>query len=136
MSLCAWVPFPAPGGPSRIRFSSDTGRGAYPSRSGLARSALFQEALVVAHHQLRFELFHRVERDADDDQDRGAAEEEVGTRLVDEDRRQSCDRGEEERPGEREPGEDAIKELGRWPAGSHPRDEASVLLEVVRLVDR
>src|SRR5689334_7636794 len=53
---------------------------------GVAR--LLQEALVVAHHQLCLELFHRVEGDADDDQDRGAAEEEVGRGLVDEDGRQ------------------------------------------------
>ena len=42
-----------------------------------ARAALLQEALVVAHHQLRLELLHRVQRHADHDQDRGAAEVEV-----------------------------------------------------------
>ena len=41
------------------------------------RAGLLQEALVVAHHQLRLELLHRVQRDADDDQHRRAAEEEV-----------------------------------------------------------
>src|ERR687886_49214 len=35
---------------------------------------LSQEALVGAHHHLRLHLPHRVERDADDDQHRRAAE--------------------------------------------------------------
>ena len=70
----ACVPLPAPGGPSRIRFSSRHGA----STAEPCATALLQEALVVAHHQLRLELLHRVERDADDDQQRGAAEEEVG----------------------------------------------------------
>ena len=55
----ACVPLPAPGGPKRIR-SRATG--------------LLQEALVVAHHELRLHLPHGVERHAHDDQDRGAAE--------------------------------------------------------------
>ena len=42
-----------------------------------ARHPLLEEALVAAHHQLGLELLHRVERDADDDQDRGPAEAEL-----------------------------------------------------------
>jgi hypothetical protein len=61
-------------------------------RRAVAGDRLLQEALVVAHHQLRLELFHGVEGDADHDQDRRAAEEEVGRRLVDQDRRQRSDR--------------------------------------------
>src|SRR3954471_18226016 len=102
----------------------DAARGEAADTSG----PLLQEALVVAHHQLRLELFHRVERDADDDQDRGATEEEVGAGLVDEDRRQGRDRRQVEGPGEGQRGEDAIEDLGRWPAGSPPRDEPAVFL--------
>jgi hypothetical protein len=54
---------------------------------GAPGRGLFQEALVVAHHQLRLELLHRVQGDSDHDQDRCPAEEEVGARLVDEDGR-------------------------------------------------
>src|SRR4051812_32396773 len=123
----ACVPFPAPGGPSRMRFSSAmAGRAPY----------LFQEALVVAHHQLGLELFHRVQRHADDDEQRGPAEEEVRARLVDEDRRQGGDRGEVERPREREAGEDAVEELGGRAPRSHAGDEPAVLLQVVGLIDR
>src|SRR3954452_20245439 len=126
VSRAAWVPLPAPGGPSRMRLSSLTGRAAY----------LFEEALVVAHHQLRLELLHRVQRDADDDEDRGAAEEEVRRRLVDEDGRQRGHRGQVERPREGQPGQDAVQELRRRAARAHPGYEAAVLAQVVRLVDR
>ena len=108
-----------------MRLSSDTRRG-----------RLLQEAFVVAHHQLRLELFHRVERHADDDEDRGPAEVERGRGLADEDRRQRRDRREVQRPREREPREDAVEELGRRAPRPHPRDEPAVLLEVVGLVDR
>src|SRR5262249_25552663 len=37
-----------------------------------------EEAFVVAHDHLRFHLAHRLERDADDDENRGAAEGAVG----------------------------------------------------------
>ena len=66
----ACVPFPAPGGPSMIRFSAT--RLAPPS----ANPRLLHEAVVVPHDQLRLDLLHRVHRHADDDQQRRAAEEE------------------------------------------------------------
>ena len=57
-------------------------------RPGTRRGhGLLQEALVVAHHELRLDLLHGVEGHADDDQDRGAAEVEVRRCLVDQDRR-------------------------------------------------
>src|SRR3954451_10459359 len=139
----AWVPLPAPGGPSRMRLSSDIGEGIETTRArrwprrGRGRAPyLLQEALVVAHHQLRLELLHRVEGDAHDDEQRGAAEEEVRARLVDEDRRQGRDRREVERAGERQAREDPVQELGGRPPRPHPRDEAAELLQVVRLVHR
>src|SRR3954465_13515515 len=139
----AWVPLPAPGGPSRMRLSSDIGEGIETTRArrgprrGRGRAPyLLQEALVVAHHQLRLELLHRVEGDAHDDEQRGAAEEEVRARLIDEDRRERRDRREVQRAGEREAREDAVEELRRRPPRAHAGDEAAVLLEVVGLVHR
>src|SRR5436305_1317164 len=88
----ACVPLPAPGGPSRMRFISDTTGADYPAGVGLEvappAAALLQEALVTSHHQLRLELLHRFQRDPDDDQQRGAAEVEVLVRAREEDRRQ------------------------------------------------
>src|ERR1700712_1616198 len=136
----AWVPWPAPGGPTRMRFSSDTGALAASLRTGASRppvpgrsGILLEEAFVVAHHQLGLELLHGVEGHADDDQQRGSAELERLRRTGegDHDRRQRGDRGEVECAREREAREDPVEELGRRPARSHPRDEAAVLLQVL-----
>src|SRR2546422_9604488 len=61
------VPLPAPGAPKRIKFI------------GTARDlrSLLYEPLVLTHDQLRLDLFHGVERNADHDQDRRAAEVHV-----------------------------------------------------------
>src|ERR1700724_2050619 len=63
----AWVPLPAPTGPSRMR-----------SRGGTAPSRPLapNEAPIVAHDELSFELPHRVQRNADHDQHRGAGDGE------------------------------------------------------------
>src|SRR5690606_31843767 len=65
----AWVPLPAPGGPKRI-----TSISAPPTPD--PRSARTGETLVVARDEVRLDLLDRVERDADHDHDRGAAEVE------------------------------------------------------------
>ena len=77
--------------------------------------ALLQEAFVVAHHQLRLELLHGVEGDADDDQQRGAAEVEARGRAGgrDDDGRERGDRREVQGSRERQAGEDAVQELRR-----------------------
>src|SRR2546430_15315694 len=79
----AWVPLPAPGGPNRIRLSCG-GTGVTVSSQRAAK--LLQKSLVVAHHQLRLQLFHGVQRNPDHDQERGAPAEEAGPGLIDEDR--------------------------------------------------
>ena len=116
----ACVPLPAPGGPSRIRFSSDKTEAAYPlgAASPLRRlpagarpraRRLLQEALVAAHHQLRLELLHRFERDADHDQDRGAAEVEVLVRAA----RTGSPAAPRRRPGTARPGRSGGRGCGR-----------------------
>ena len=45
-----------------------------PAPCGPRRGRSSEESFVVPHHHLRFHLAHRVERDADDDEHRGAAE--------------------------------------------------------------
>ena len=54
----AWVPLPAPGAP----------------RSTITVIGLPDEPFVVAHQELRLDLLHRLDDDADDDQEAGAAE--------------------------------------------------------------
>src|SRR3954453_19416974 len=58
----AWVPLPAPGAPSRKRT--------------VTRSRSSDEAFVVAHHQLRLDLLHRLHHHRDDDQQARATEPE------------------------------------------------------------
>src|SRR6202035_3389279 len=97
----ACVPLPAPGGPSSIRFSSDTTGADYPLDAGACgwlvavaggpsrrRGAgeLLEEALVTSHHQLRLQLLHRFERYPDHDQDRGPTEVEVLVGACEQDR--------------------------------------------------
>src|SRR4051794_14143911 len=112
----AWVPFPAPGGPIRIILISA------------------QEPFVVALLELALDLFDGVERDADHDQDRGAAEGEVlvGADQDEGDQRDQGDQTEVQRSWQRDPGQDVGQVvLGRL-AGPDPGDEAAVLLHVVR----
>ena len=74
---------------------------------GCSAPPLLQEAFVGAHHHLRLHLPHRVERDADDDQHRGAAEGARGrlreAAVADEEARQHRDGREVERAGQRQP---------------------------------
>src|SRR5215213_3194037 len=85
-SICAWVPLPAPGAPSRMTILALPfvltralrlalrARHATAAKPPAARS---EEPVVVAHDELRLDLLHRVHRDADDDQEARAAELEV-----------------------------------------------------------
>src|SRR6266480_3778646 len=101
-SMLACVPFPLPGAPYRRRFmlkplslgplpdgerrqeetSFDEGDscfkplslGPLPDGERRQEETSFDEAAVLAHHQLRLQLFHRVESHANDDQDRRAAQ--------------------------------------------------------------
>src|ERR1700722_9597198 len=69
--ILACVPLPAPGGPIKIR--------ARPNRRPLApwplcsaisaapQLALLHKALVIAHHELRFDLLHGVHGHTDND---------------------------------------------------------------------
>src|SRR5580704_4600392 len=123
----AWVPLPAPGGPRRIRFNSDTTRGSLSAHAHRVPAVavfvqshapeltgtelLLQETLVAAHHQLRLELLHGFQRNPDHDQDGGPTEGELLMGARDQDRGESRHGGEEERPREGEAGEDAIEEF-------------------------
>ena len=110
-SRCAGSPYSR-----EIRFACVPLPGALRAEQTCSRFTT-QEAFVGAHHHLRLHLAHRVERDADDDQHRGAAERARGrlreAEVVDEDRRQHGDGREEERAGQRQPGQHAVEVLRR-----------------------
>ena len=81
-------------------------RCAAPPRRAASSS---DEAFVVAHHQLRLDLLHRLDDDADHDQEAGAAEarsaDRSGTRTATSDGGSGHD-AEEQGAGERDPGHD------------------------------
>ena len=140
----ACVPLPAPGGPRRMRLSS--ARRAEVLEVAWSRRAIAPESVDAAattSGSPRSCASSAAPRAASSC--RGRRRRRSGARcrrsrssrrLVDQDRRQGRDGREVQRAGERQAGEDAVEELGRRPAGPHARDEAAVLLQVVRLVDR
>src|SRR5919204_924997 len=115
----ACVPFPAPCGPSSNTFTF----------------TLLEEAFVAAHHHLRLHLPHRVERDADDDQDRRAAEGARGrlreAEVADEQARRDGDDSQVERAREGKSRQHAVEVLRRRGAGPDAWDVAAVLAQVV-----
>src|SRR5207245_11664891 len=68
-SARAWVPLPAPGGPRKTRRML-----AARERPARARLGPLEEALVVAHQEVRLHMAHGVERNADHDQEGRDAE--------------------------------------------------------------
>jgi len=99
-----------------------------------ADAALADEALVVAHHQLRLELPQGVESDTNHDEQAGAGEDErqlAGPGQPGEHLRQCVHSTQEERAPQCDPVGDARQVLRRRVPRSHPRHEATVLTEVV-----
>src|SRR5579859_2980778 len=117
-SISAWVPFPLPGGPYMSRFMTE----------------LPDEAAVLAHHQLRLQLFHGVQRDAHDDQDRRASQVHLVVRyarvLGRGDGQDHGDEAQERGARERDPIHHRGEVVGRRLARSYARDEARIPFEV------
>src|SRR2546426_1057047 len=111
----ACVPFPAPMGPSRTSSSGS------PSN----------EAPVVAHDELGFQLAHRVERHADDDQHGRARNRErlEPCQRLDEEG-QYGDQAQEQRTRDGDANEHLRQVLMRWSSRSDARDEAILSLQV------
>ena len=106
-------------------------------RARSATSDRLQEALVVAHEQVRFHLAHGVERHADHDQQAGAAEVERHVEPADQ------DVGQHARSTARKSAPGSVMRVSTrsmysavFLPGPDARDEAAVLLHVVGEVDR
>src|ERR1700722_1979224 len=69
--------FPATTHAGRINFKSSSDFNFIPATKSKppAQFAFFQEAVVMAHHQMRFNLAHRVQQNTDRDQNTRAAKE-------------------------------------------------------------
>src|SRR6266540_5696966 len=129
----AWVPLPDPCGP-RIKPFTTTGVRRMRERASL------QKAFVGAHDHLRLHLAHRVQGDADHDQERGPAEERPRrlreAEVPDEEGGQDRDRREVDRARQRQAREYAVEVLRGRRAGPDPWDITAVLAQVVGLVHR
>src|ERR1700692_2454539 len=99
MRALAWVPLPTPGapkrrtGPGRKSMSAGAVLGSVimlvvkglsflPALAATNASTLGSEAIIVAHDELRFYLLCGVHGDADDNEQRGAAEVEVDAETI------------------------------------------------------
>src|SRR6266545_7013722 len=128
----ACVPLPDPCGPRIKTFTT--------SRRWMRVRASLQEAFVRAHDHLRLHLAHRVQRDADHDQQRRPAEERSRrlreAEVPDEEGGQDRDRREVDRARQRQAREYAVEVLRGRRAGPDPWDITAVLAQVVGLVHR
>src|SRR5689334_6262277 len=117
-SRLACVPFPAPGG---------------PNRTSLMELLSSQEPFVVPLLELRLDLFHGLQSDPDDDEDRRAAEGEVliGLHQDERDQRNQGDQSEIQRARGDDPDEHVVEVLSGGTARANARDEATVLLHVL-----
>src|SRR5215203_5426493 len=96
----AWVPFPAPGFPKRTMIIRAVGAGLTSSEARGSRLlatadlelALLHEAIVLAEQQVLLRLRQRVERHADHDEQRCAAELEGHVHRVRDHHREQRDR--------------------------------------------
>src|SRR5713101_541099 len=121
----ACVPLPAPCLPRSTR------------RGPCAVMGSGQEAFVVAHHELAVDLFHRLQRHAHRDQQRGAPERELSdVPQRQHEQRYGGDGGEEQRTGQG----DAVQHLGEILLGVTPGpdagDEPALLADDVTLLLR
>src|SRR5437588_5072667 len=125
-----------------------------PTPASTDAAALRREAFIVTHDELRFDLLHGIHGDADDDQQRGAAEVEVDAETVGHPGRERVERASDERDvvevntanqegwndgdddevdgaDQRDAGEDVIDEVRRAAAGTDAGNKAAVLAHVI-----
>src|SRR5690242_7101633 len=128
----AWVPLPAPGGPTSTNLTGPPARCCWCSE--LPGRALAQDPFVVALHELALDLLHRFQTDADDDEHSRATVGEVllvAADHVDEQVRYHRDHSEVQGTGQGDPAEDGLQVLrGRLPR-TDTGHEPAVLLHVV-----
>src|SRR5437870_8975245 len=128
-----WVPLPEPGAPKR-RMNTATLHVPLPAAE--LHAPFLHEPVVMAQQQVLLHLLHGIERDADHDQQRGAAEPERHVENVRHDDRQQRDDRQEERPGQRDARQHVADVARRPPPGLHAREEAAPPPQVRRQADR
>src|SRR6267378_6044076 len=146
-SLSACVPFPAPGGPSSTMIMIYTRRkefggapGGLVSPAGLstaeAHPALLHEAVVLPEEQVLVDLGHRIERDADHDEQRRSPEAERHVDQVGDEYRQQRDKSQKQRARKRYARHHVIYVLGGLGARLYAGNEPALLLQILGDVGR
>src|SRR3954454_18675725 len=131
----AWVPLPAPGGPTRRRRTRHRPPELDDEPNPTDQSTLTQETVVPALHELALDLLDGVEAHSDHDQHSGTPEGEVLVLAragdAEEEVRQHGDDAEVQRAGQGDAGQDVLQ----VPRGRPPRrdagDNPAVLLHLV-----
>src|SRR6201993_3564913 len=90
------------------------------------------QSFILVRQQVALDLRHRVHGHADHDQERGAAEIKRYRRVRDQDLGQQANEGEAGPADDGDAGEHIVDVLRRALARPNARDEAAVLLQVVR----
>src|SRR5260370_10781359 len=135
-SMFAWVPLPLPGAPYRRRFITCLSPSPHPLPDGerAADRLSFNEAAVLAHDQLRLQLFHRVQGNAHNDEDCGTRQIHLLMRAAGDLRRgygeAHRDEGQEWGSRERDPIHDRGQEVPGGTSRTYARDEARGAFEV------
>ncbi len=110
-----------------------------PALAAAAQMAFLHESVIVAGEEIAFNLPHRVQRDADDDQQACATEELRDQRLdahaAAEKHRQDRQNRQEDSAGQRDTRHGVVQESGCVIAGADARNVATVLLQVIRNLD-
>src|SRR5947207_5020803 len=128
-----WVPLPEPGAPNRRMNTACLHVALAPAELD---APFLHEAVVVAQQQMLLHLLYRVERDADDDEQRRAAEAERHVEDVGHHDGQHRHQGQEQGARKRDPGQHVVNVVGRGGPGLHSGDEPALLLEVLRQIHR
>src|SRR5207237_10115078 len=101
-----------------------------------SHSTLLHEAVVLSEQQVLIYLRHGVECYTDDDQQRRSTKSERHVDRVRDECRQQRDEGQEQRARESDAGHDLIDVLCRLLPRLDPRNEAALLLQVLRDIHR
>src|SRR3989454_542114 len=125
------VPFPEPGAPKR---RMNTARLHVPLAAAELDAPFFHEPIVMSQQQVLLHLRDGVERDPHHDEQRGAAEAERHVEGVRHHDRQHGHDRQENGTRERDAGQHVVDIVRRGGAGLHTRDEATLLLQVLRQV--
>src|SRR5688572_477898 len=128
----AWVPLPAPGGPSRMMFIAIPAPRSPSAPEPALQLRLLDQVAILMGDQVALDLGHRVHGHVDHDQQAGAAEIEGDAGPGDQEFRDQADQGQIGGADHGHPRQHVIEIFLGALARPDARDEAAVALEILR----